>query len=457
MCDTDTGAVLREGRAPHPGLPEPGRPIPEIDPEAWLRSLGAAARGGLLEGVRAIGVTAPSQGLVALDAGGVLIRPALLRQDQRSASSAVALVDEGGGASFWTDRVGGPPTAASTVAKLRWLAVHEPMSAHRVAEILQPHDWLVWQLLGRPARRTTDRGEASATGYWSPITDQYAPELLALALGRPANVPQVLSPAEPAGASPEGLLIAAGTGTDMATALGLGTVPGDVVISLGATGSVFAVHHEPLPDPSGLITPLADATGRHLPTVSTLNAAHVLRATAGLLGTDAEGLSELALRSTPGAYGLVLLPYLKGERAPRLPHAAGTLTGLREESMAPEHFARAAVEGMLCGIADALDVLRSRGVTVRRVFLTGSAGRLAAVQTIAPLVFGVPVIVPSPGEYAARGAARQAAWALAGSAAPPAWPLPDAVVVDPGGDATAGVAIRRQYASARGRIHPETA
>ncbi len=182
----------------------------------------------------------------------------------------------------------------------------------------------------------------------------------------------------------------------MAAALGLGLGPGDAVVSLGASGSVMAVHHEALADPGGMITSFADATGMHLPVVSTSNAVRALRGTAEMLGLDSlEELSALALKSTPGASGLVLLPYLEGERTPSLPHAAGTLSGLRRESMKPEHLARAAFEGMLCSLTDALDVLRGRGVEVRRVFLLGAAAALHAVQALSPALFGAQVVVPS--------------------------------------------------------------
>ncbi|MDG4866187.1 FGGY-family carbohydrate kinase, partial [Streptomyces sp. T-3] len=236
-----------------------------------------------------------------------------------------------------------------------------------------------------------DRGGASGTGYWSAGTGTYRPDLVELALGHQIALPEVLGPAEAAGTTPEGLLISAGTGETMAAAFGLGIGVGDAVVSLGASGSVMAVHHEALADPSGMITSFADATGMHLPVVHTLNAVRALRGTADLLSTDLDGLSELALKSTPGAHGLVLLPYLEGEKTPALPHTAGTLTGLRRESMKPEHLARAAFEGMLCSLADAMDVLRGRGVEVRRVFLLGAAAELPAVQAAAPMLLGAQV------------------------------------------------------------------
>ncbi|MFD0280005.1 FGGY family carbohydrate kinase [Kitasatospora sp. NPDC127111] len=458
-CDTGTGAVLRSGKAPHPVPEGAATRAGEADPQVWLHSLGDAATGGLLEGVRAIGVSAQQHGMIGLDAGGVLVRPAILWNDPRSSGAAAALVDEFGGPAAWTAAIGAVPGPTYTIAKLRWLAEFEPANARRVAEVLLPHDWLVWQLLGHPKRRTTDRGDASGTGYWSPITGEYRQDLVELALGHQLKVPDVLGPAEPAGHTPEGLLISAGTGDNMAAALGLGLRPGDAAVSLGSSGTIFAVHEQAVVDATGLVSSFADATGRHLPMVATLNAAQVLRSTAALLGVDLEGLSELALQSSPGAYGMVLLPYLDGERTPALPHAAGTLTGMRAESMTPQHLARAAVEGMLCNLADALDVLRARGVEVRRVFLLGAAGRLPAVRQIAPLLFGVPVVVPPPGAHAARGAARQAAWALAGTPEPPHWELPETVTVtpDPEQDLPVGAAVRQQFRATREQIHPETA
>ncbi|MFD5816455.1 FGGY family carbohydrate kinase [Streptomyces sp. NPDC059618] len=462
VCDTDTGAVLRQGYAPHPvdGGDGGGRPS-DVDPQAWLLSLGEAAGGGLLEGVQAIGVSAQQNGLVPLDAQGGTVRPAMVGGDKRAQVAAADLIDALGGREAWAQAVGSVPQAAQPVTKLRWLSKTEPEAARRTSMLLQAHDWLVWQLLGRPVRRTTDRGGASATGYWSAATGAYRQDLVELALGHQAGLPDVLGPSEAAGTTPEGLLISAGTGETMAAAFGLGIGLGDAVVSLGASGSVMAVHPEALADPSGMITSLADATGMHLPVVTTLNAVRALRGAAELLGVpDLEGLSELAMKSTPGSHGLVLLPYLEGERTPNLPHTAGTLAGLRRESMKPEHLARAAFEGMLCGLADALDVLRGRGVDVRRVFLLGQAAELPAVQAVAPALFGAQVVVPQPADYAALGAARQAAWALGASQGtldprtPPRWQGPVAQVLEPGDELAVGQAVRQQYVSVREQTHP---
>ncbi|MFE4961572.1 FGGY family carbohydrate kinase [Streptomyces sp. NPDC056660] len=462
VCDTDTGAVLRQGYAPHPVDTPDGAARPsDVDPQAWLLSLGEAAGGGLLEGVQAIGVSAQQNALIPLDAQGNTVRPAIVGGDRRAQVAAADLIDALGGREAWAQAVGSVPQAAQPVTKLRWLAKAEPENARRTAALLQAHDWLVWQLLGRPVRRTTDRGGASGTGYWSAAAGGYRSDLVELALGHQAMLPEVIGPSDAAGTTPEGLLISAGTGETMAAAFGLGLGFGDAVVSLGASGSVMAVHPEALADTSGMITSLADATGMHLPVVTTLNAVRTLRGTAELLGlADLESLSDLAMKSTPGSHGLVMLPYLEGERTPNLPHTAGTLAGLRRESMRAEHLARASFEGMLCGLADALDVLRGRGVEVRRIFLLGKAAELPAVQAAAPMLFGAQVVVPQPADYAAVGAARQAAWALGVSQGtldprtPPVWQGAAAQVLEPGDEMAVGQAVRQQFVSVREQTHP---
>ncbi|WP_344264052.1 FGGY family carbohydrate kinase [Streptomyces sodiiphilus] len=452
VCDAGTGEVIRHGHAGHPDG--------EAAPESWLLSLGEAADGGLLEGVAAIGVAAEPHGLVALDGAGRPVLPAPGGGDDRALSAIAGLIDGLGGRQAWAEAVGLVPQSGHPVTWLRRLRNEQPEAARRTAEVLQPQDWLVWQLLGRPERRTTDRGGASGTGYWSAIAESWRPDLAELALGHPVSLPEVLAPAQPAGHTPEGLLISAGTGDTMAAAFGLGVGLGDAVISLGASGSVCAVHHEALADTSGTITSYADATGMHLPVVRTLNATRVLRGTADLLGCDLAGLSELALRSTPGAHGLVLLPYLAGERTPDLPHTAGTLSGLRRESMKPEHLARAAFEGMLCGLADAAGVLRGRGVRIERVFLLGPAAGLPAVRSLAPALLGAQVIVPVPADYTALGAARQAAWALgaeqgtASPEAPPQWRPAEGQSFHAGDELAVGAAVHQQYAAVREQLHP---
>src|SRR5579859_5231196 len=251
----------------------------------------------------------------------------------------------------------------------------------------------------------TDRGDASGTGYFSPATGQWLPEIATAALGHPVGLPRLAAPAEIVGRTPDGAALSAGTGDNMGAALGLGVGLGEVVVSIGTSGTAYAMAAEPAADASGLVAGFADATGRFLPLVATVNAARILTVTARMLGTDAAGLSSLALAASAGADGLTLLPYLDGERSPNRPDASGVLRGLTSTNTTPENLARAAVEALLCSLADAIGNLADCGIIAQRVILIGGAARSEAVRRIAPAVFGVPVTVPPPAEYVALDAA----------------------------------------------------
>ena len=443
VCDAATGQVVRSGSAPHPD-------VTEIDPAVWAAALESASSGGLLDDVAAISVGGQQHGMVALDEAGEVVRPALLWNDTRSARAATELIAELGGPEKWAEAVGSVPVASFTVTKLRWLAEHEPELAERVVTVLLPHDWLTAGLstdgLGGAH---TDRGDASGTGYWSPSTGDYRTDLLRLAFGRELALPPVAAPAVPVGRTAAGAVLGPGTGDNMAAALGLGAVTGDVTVSIGTSGVVAAVSETPTADASGLVAGFADGTGRFLPLVCTLNAARVLSTTATLLGVDLARLDELAL-STPDSGGLVLLPFLDGERTPDLPDARGLLTGLTRVNATPARLARAAVEGLLCGLADGLDALRAQGVPIRRAMLIGGGARSVALRALAPAILGVPVVLPEPGEYVALGAARQAAWTLSGDPEPPAWPVSATELPE----AAPATALRAAYADVLAKADP---
>lgn len=315
--DAETGALVRQGRAAHPDGTE-------VDPEAWWTALQEAiAQAGGLDDVAAMSVGAQQHGMVCLDESGAVVRDALLWNDTRSARAARDLVDELGGPVKWAEAVGSVPVASFTVTKLRWLAEHEPDSARRTARVCLPHDWLTWRLGGE---FVTDRGDASGTGYWSPATGAYRTDLLQTAFGAVPELPRVLGPHDSAG-SQGSVRLAPGTGDNMAAALGVGAEPGDVVVSIGTSGTAFAVAESPSADPSGAVAGFADATGRFLPLVATLNAARVLGATAGMLGVGLDRFDELALEAPAGSGGLVYVPYLEGERTRTSPTRPGRCTG----------------------------------------------------------------------------------------------------------------------------------
>ena len=419
LRNAKTGQLIRSGRASHPDGSE-------IDPAHWWDALSSAIKdAGGLEDVKAISVCAQQHGMVVLDSGGNVIRPALLWNDTRSASSAADLNQEFGGAQKMAQAVGSVLVAAFTASKIRWLADNEPENAKKIAAVALPHDWLAWKLSGskKLSDLCTDRGDASGTGYFNSVTSTYRNDIFALALKseREIVLPRIIEFDAVALHTESGIPIAAGTGDNAAAALGLDAKPGDVVVSLGTSGTAFAVSRTSTSDASGEVAGFADATGNFLPLVCTLNAARILDAGLRILDCDFETFGELALKAEPGAGGLTLLPYFEGERTPNRPEATGVFSGMNLSNSTRENIARAMIEGMLCGMADAIASLERQGVEVNRILLIGGAAKSAAVSQIASAIFGREVLVPPAGEYVADGAAKQAAWVLLGS--PPIWNL----------------------------------
>jgi xylulokinase len=413
--------------------------------------------------IAAVAVAAQQMGLVALDAAGQVVRPAKLWNDTESADQSRRLV-EAIGAAAWARACGSVPVASFTITKLAWLKEHEPSSWERVARVLGPHDWLTWRLTGR---FVTDRGDASGTGWWSPAEGRYREDLLALVEARDWNsaLPTVLGPLEVAGqVTPEaarelapglsGALVAPGTGDNMAAALGLALGAGEVVVSLGTSGTVYTVSGYPVADATGKVGSFADATGRHLPLVCTLNATKVTDTFARVLSLEREAFEAAALAAPPGARGVVLVPYLDGERTPNRPDATGTLLGLRSD-LAAAMLARAAFEGVVCGLLEALDALGAAGVDASgRLLLAGGGARSPAYRRVVADLAQRSVTVSEGDELVARGACVQAAAVLhrrAPEEIARAWRLGAGTVIEPDGSVDAA-AVRAAYARARDAV-----
>jgi xylulokinase len=410
--DAMTGELVRLGRALHPTGTE-------VDPQSWWDALQEAINvAGGLGDVAGISIGGQQHGMVVLDNEGHVIRPALLWNDTRSAQAAADLNNEyeelHGGESI-SKAVGSRLVAAFTVSKLRWMADNEPENAARVAAIALPHDWLSWKISGSKDLLDlfTDRSDASGTGYRRDIL------ALALRSDREIILPRVLDPFEVAARTPEGIAIGVGCGDNAGAALGVGAQSGDVIVSLGTSGTAFSVSKTPTHDSRGYVAGFDDATGHFLPLVCTLNAARILDAGAKILGLSLDEFGERALLAEPGAGGLTLLPYFEGERTPDRPEATGSITGLSLTNSTPENLARAMIEGMLCGLVDAVRQLESQGVEVARILIIGGAAKNPAIAPIASSLFGKPVYLPKDGEYVADGAAKQIAWTLSGSE--PSW------------------------------------
>jgi xylulokinase len=436
VVDSDTGQTVAEGRATHEVDSGGGRS--ETHPDTWWSALRSAlAQTGRAADIAAIAIGGQQHGLVLQDAAGRALRPAILWNDTRSAEVVPGLIDALGGPAAWADLVGSVPLPSFTVTSLAWLRRHEPDVVGAAAGVRLPHDHLTERLTGNAV---TDRGDASGTGWWSPGSGRYADEVLRLdevALDE-ALLPRVLGPGEVAGTVTaaaaealglrEGVLVGAGTGDNMAAALGLGLRPGTPVVSLGTSGVAYVNSATPTRDPSGVVAGFADADGGFLPLVCTLNCTLAIDRIAQWLGVDRERIAP--------ATDCVVLPYLDGERTPNLPLAAGTILGLRHDTT-PEAILRAAYEGAVASLLGGLDTMRDTGAEVDAdapLVLLGGGARGAAWREVIGRVSGRALLLPDADELVAVGAAVQAATVLTGEPAGDlarAWNTSAGTMIDP--------------------------
>ncbi|MFD8271224.1 xylulokinase [Streptomyces flaveolus] len=410
VVDAATGRVVASGQAPHTVSSGAGR---ESDPRQWWDALRTALDqcGDAAREAAAVSIGGQQHGLVTLDAAGDPVRPALLWNDVRSAPQARRLIEELGGAKAWAERTGSVPSASFTVTKWAWLAENEPEAVRAVKAVRLPHDYLTERLTGEG---TTDRGDASGTGWWASGTETYDEETLARVGLDPALLPRMVRPGEVAGTVRDshdlpfskGTLVAGGTGDNAAAALGLGVRPGVPVMSLGTSGTVYAVSQRRPADPTGTVAGFADARGDWLPLACTLNCTLAVDRVAALLGLDREAVE-------PGT-DVTLLPYLDGERTPNLPHSSGLLYGLRHDTTAGQ-LLQAAYDGAVHSLLGALDlVLDADADPSAPLLLIGGGARGTAWQQTVRRLSGRPVQIPEARELVALGAAAQAAGLLTG-------------------------------------------
>ena len=420
IVNTDNGAVVRMGTCPHPSGTE-------VDPNEWLTALRTAIqKAGGISDVSSISIAGQQHGLVALDANGDIIRPALLWNDTRSGPGAAALVDELG-PEFWAKATGSVPVASLTVSKLRFLADSEPHNAARIKAICLPHDWLTWKLSGstRLSELTTDRSDASGTGYVDCSTDEYRYDILAHALhittekAKDIILPRIVPYNQSVGTvaqewitdkpSRQQILIGPGMGDNAGSAFGHNLQTNQASISIGTSGVIATISDTPIQDPRFGVTGFSDATDKWLPLACTLNGALIQDYFRKILNVSFEELGTLAERAQPGAQGVTLVPYFQGERTPNLPYATAHIAGLTSHNFTRENLARAAYEGLACLMRGALEALRGGGISVNDAMLIGGGAQSETLNQILADVLEIPISVPRTSEYVARGAARQAA------------------------------------------------
>lgn len=425
----ESGELLGTASAPHRWTTPP---VSEQDPQDWWAALSEAlpkaclAAGVTASEVGAVSVAAQHHGLVPLGADGAVLRPAKLWNDTTSASQALSLIARLP-RERWVERTGSVPTAALTISKLAWLAEEDRQSFDEMRLALLPHDWLTLQLTGEAV---TDRADASGTGYFDPVGNEWCTDLLCLVDSNRdwnAQLPRVLGPQSAAGQATTakavalglrpGTVVGPGTGDQSAAVLGLDIRQGDVYVSLGTSGVVAGISPHQLMDRTGRINGAASASGTFQPTVVTLNAAKVTDTFARLLGVDHDEMSQLALSGERGAFGgPVLVPYLDGERTPDRPFARGVVMNL-SSTCTRETLALCVFEGVVLGLLQGRDTLADAGLaTEGRLILAGGASRSPAYQRCLAALWGQAVRVPDldGSLISATGAAVQAAAVLGG-------------------------------------------
>ncbi len=401
----------------------------EQDPAAWVAAMEdcfARIDPQLRLQVQALAVSGQQHGFVALDAEGQVLAPAKLWCDTSSSAECAQIMDAVGGAQRCIELAGNPILAGYTASKLPWTAKHRPDAYAKLAHILLPHDYLNFVLTGQ---YYCEYGDASGTGWLDVRTRQWSPQLLKATdpnrdLGQclpPLVDADALFDIAPAMAARLGLAntvkVGAGGGDNMMAAIGTGCVaPGKLAMSLGTSGTLFASSDVPVVDPAGAWAAFCSSSGGWLPLICTMNCTVATEQVARMFGfSSREGDAHIAA-TPPGADGLLMLPFLNGERTPDLPLGKGVLAGLDAHTMNASHFYRAAMEGATYALKYGFDAFVVAGMQFGRIVLTGGGSNSPAWRQMIADVFGLPVEVPQQAEGAAFGAALQALWALQRSA-----------------------------------------
>eukprot|EP00892_Ulva_mutabilis_P008976 jgi/Ulvmu1/6450/UM003_0080.1 len=385
----------------------------EQNPQTWIdavqESTAAALHSVDSTAVAAVGVSGQQHGLVALDSQNRVIRPAKLWCDVEAAPQATRL----------SAALGHTVVAGFTAPKLLWIEAEEPGNFERIATVLLPHDYVNFWLTGT---LTMECGDASGSGLFDVHARTHDNDAISRVLPTLSGAfPDLVGPNESVGAVraeaaaalglPAGVAVAPGSGDNMMSALGVGAVAeGDLVVSLGTSGTLFCPADKPVFDKSGQVAPFCDATGKWLPLLCTMNCTQPPEEVRRLFSLPLADITAAAAAAPPGCDGVNFLPYLAGERTPDWPAARGTLLGLTPGALQrPGLLYRAALEGSTFSLASGIALLEGFDISISSVRLVGGGSRNTLWRQIVADVLGKPVKVPSMAESAALGAALQAA------------------------------------------------
>ncbi|HEU0009480.1 MAG TPA: xylulokinase [Verrucomicrobiae bacterium] len=425
VIDARNGAVLGAGAQAYGLLPNLPAGAKEQHPHTWRDATVKAVKAALRQAkasaaeVKASGVSGQQHGFVPLDAKGEVIRPAKLWCDTSTAAECDELTQALGGPVATLQELGNSVLPGFTASKILWLKKHEPKHFKRLATVLLPHDYLNWWLTGRAVM---EYGDASGTALLDVRRRQWSSAALrAIDADLAEKLPPLISSDQPVGtlqratARTLGLdthtLVSAGGGDNMMGAIGTGnTRPGIVTASFGTSGTIYACADKPVVDPQGEIAAFCDSTNRWLPLLCTMNVTVATEMMRQDFGYTHGQFEKKAASVPPGARGLLLVPYIEGERTPNVPDGTGVMLGITPRTFTASHYARAAMEGVTLGMNYGLRRLASLGVKATQIRATGGGARSTLWRQIMADVFNAEVVTLQVGEGAAYGAALQALW-----------------------------------------------
>lgn len=430
VLDIQSGRVLGRGAAEH-HLLSGANGRREQNPAEWVQALVSASRQALAEAgvdgraVIGVGVSGQQHGLVLLDAQGRVLRPAKLWCDTETTAENERLLATLGGPQGSLERLGLVLAPGYTLSKLLWSKEQFPELFSQVAQVLLPHDYLNFWLTGRYC---SEYGDASGTGYFNVRTRDWDLALLdatdpsgRLRQALPALVAadEAIGKLRPAAAAELGInpdaLVSSGGGDNMMAAIGTGNIsPGLFTMSLGSSGTVYGYTDSPVVCPEPSVATFCSSSGGWLPLICTMNLTNVTSQVRDLLRLDLAAFNEAVAGAPIGADGVLMLPFLNGERVPALPQATGSLLGLTTTNMNAANLCRAAVEGTTFGLRYGLDLLRAAGMQSSAIRLVGGGAKSPVWRQLVADVMDTPVICTLEAEAAALGAALQAAWCVQG-------------------------------------------
>jgi xylulokinase len=399
----------------------------EQDVQEWLNAFESATAAALKQAgisgqqILGIGVSGQQHGLVMIDELGHVLRPAKLWCDTESAPENERLLAYLGGEAGSLERLGIAIAPGYTVSKLLWTKEQFPELFARIDKILLPHDFLNYWLTGRCC---SDYGDSSGTGYFNVRTREWDLDILnhidpsgrlvnALPTLLEADQPvgQILPAiAERLGLNPEAI-VSSGGGDNMMGAIGTGNIaPGLITMSLGSSGTVYAFADEASVSEQPSVAAFCSSSGGWLPLICTMNLTNATGAIRELFALDIAAFNQAVSAAPIGAQGVLMLPFLNGERVPALPHATGSILGLDSTNLSQANLCRAVVEGTTFGLRYGLDLLRDSGIKSANIRLIGGGAKSAVWRQIVADIMDTPVICTTGSEAAALGAAIQAAW-----------------------------------------------